>query len=257
MKYIVLCFDDGFSDYKDNALPLLEKFHFKSTVALVSGYLDGSQLSMYKSVSIDDAKDMLKNGHEIAVHSDCHLKQTTFEDFMTCKKKFINWFGALNYGAVVPYSQHLDRQTIQKFSDNEFLYLTDSFFCPVKRSLREKALRIINHVFRRDNWSFIVTNHRYIYSLNDLKKQMPCFQRLPVTRQHDISLYKKLISAMKDEMCLTLVFHSITDIPSQCEWPEGSLSSESFESILKFLNNPKKYKILTQKELISLAKHNV
>ena len=105
MKDIVLSFDDGFTDFKNNALPVLEKYGVKASLNVVSGYADRTVQTEYDCLSIDDVKYIHSLGHEIALHSDSHLHKTNIEDYKKCYDKISSWLNISTFGAVIPYSQ--------------------------------------------------------------------------------------------------------------------------------------------------------
>ena len=254
MKYIVLFFDDGYLDFEINALPVLDKYSFKSSIAVVSGFLDNSIKAPFSTMSKDSIQFLNKNGHEIAIHSDSHRLHIDLADFSICHNKFKQWFRDKQYGVIIPYSQNLGGKYEEYFKKEKALYIADSKSHVTKWSIRSFLLRIFNHLFKSDINNFIVSNHYYFYTLQNMNTELPLFKRLPIHRNIPISWYKRLIKTMKNNTCLTFAFHSVIDDKTQCDWPEGSISTEDFKELMFFLYKYKKCKIITQKDLIEYAK---
>ncbi len=66
-KTVVITIDDGFSSFKENALPLLDKFGYKATL-----FVNTSTVGAGDYMSWEDLAGLLKDGFEIGNHSDSH-----------------------------------------------------------------------------------------------------------------------------------------------------------------------------------------
>ena len=80
-KHIVLTFDDGFMDFLQNALPVLDKYGFKVTVFVVVSEAGG--ISSWRTRDLnrrlmgwDDLKKIIDQGHSIGNHGLHHLDLT-------------------------------------------------------------------------------------------------------------------------------------------------------------------------------------
>ncbi len=71
-KAVVLSFDDGYQSFYDKVLPLLKKYHYPATVALVGSWMDGNKPSDVKQALLtwDQVRELkASNLVEIASHS--------------------------------------------------------------------------------------------------------------------------------------------------------------------------------------------
>jgi len=85
-KPVVLTFDDGFQDFEDNALPLLEKYGMNGTVFLVSDYLGKYNEwdirigdVAYPLMSLDTIRKLHEKGVEFGSHTKSHPRLITLD----------------------------------------------------------------------------------------------------------------------------------------------------------------------------------
>ena len=78
-KVVVICFDDGWQNQYDNALPILNQFGFKATFGIITGYVDDN-LPMY--MSWREIVELALDGQDIASHTYNH-KNLNFVDAAT------------------------------------------------------------------------------------------------------------------------------------------------------------------------------
>ncbi len=83
-KKLVITFDDGFSDFYENALPILSAHDTKATIFPVVGYLGRlSDWDVYPSMmhlSKDQLREIASLGHEIGSHTMTHADLTLLAD---------------------------------------------------------------------------------------------------------------------------------------------------------------------------------
>ena len=79
-KPIIITFDDGYESIYQNALPVLEKYNFKSVIFVVSEFIGNYNLweavpfqQKYKHISKEHLTKILEKGHEIGSHSKNHF----------------------------------------------------------------------------------------------------------------------------------------------------------------------------------------
>lgn len=251
MKYIALSFDDGFASFKEIVLPILNKYSFKVSINVVTGFSDGTFKHNFSRLSVKDIKELDAQGHEIVVHTNSHLKPTNIDDFEIARIKLIGWLGPKKSGAIIPYSQSINND-VYDYLKNNFLYVADYSKCDVKRSIKEQLFRIRNMIHRTAFGNNVVSNHYYLYNKNSINHTFPSFVRLPVKQNVKPKEILKTIKLAKDETCLTIVFHSIVDgSEATVEWPDGSWTKENFDTLLFGLSQCKNVKVLTQKELLN------
>lgn len=253
MKYIVLSFDDGFTDFKNNALPVLEKYGVKVSLNIVSGYADRTVHTEYDCLSIDDIKRIHNLGHEIALHSDSHLHKTNIEDYRKCYKKIASWLNISNFGAVIPFSQKVDENLLDYFIENKYLYICDYSHPNTIFSLKAFLFRIKNYFFRTNDGNDIVFGLTYIYSKDEFKNsRIPAFKRMPIRFNISAEQIIKMIELMPNNGCMTIVFHSIiNDVKEDCEWKEGAWTVKNLEKLVAYCVKNRNCKILRQRELFN------
>lgn len=78
-KYAVLTFDDGYMDFYANALPVLKKYHFKSTVFLPTKYVENRKETFNGRACLDweMIKELQKDGVTFGSHTVSHPKLRT------------------------------------------------------------------------------------------------------------------------------------------------------------------------------------
>lgn len=254
MKYIVLSFDDGLIDFKKNALPILEKHNLKASINVISGYVDDTIHQDYGYMSISDLNTLKRNGFELSVHSNSHSKPITLSDFLICKSKMESWFQIEETGAIIPFSQKIEESVFLGLKESGFKYIADySKGYNLGRSFKAKLLRVFNHFKRKYYRDELVFFNRYFYKLPK-KKEILLFERLPANRKHNPKMIKDAIGLMKNNTCLTIVFHSIIDNIDDCPWPFGAWTKNEFNDFIDYIVSRKKVKIVTQMELFNVEK---
>ena len=79
-RSVVLTFDDGFANFIDCALPVLDRYGFTATVFIVTGHMGGwnawgapSRLGRQPILTWDQAREAAAAGMEIGSHTQTHL----------------------------------------------------------------------------------------------------------------------------------------------------------------------------------------
>jgi peptidoglycan/xylan/chitin deacetylase (PgdA/CDA1 family) len=80
-RRVALTFDDGYADFREHAMPLLERYGMTATVYVVTGRLgrtnewdaDAPQVPLMTAV---DARAAVAAGHEVGSHGHTHLRLT-------------------------------------------------------------------------------------------------------------------------------------------------------------------------------------
>ena len=68
-KVVVLTFDDGYESQYSNAKPILDKYGFKATFAVVCNYVGSADNRM----TWKEIKSLQQEGHDVASHSMNHV----------------------------------------------------------------------------------------------------------------------------------------------------------------------------------------
>lgn len=84
-KSVVLTFDDGFSDFLENAVPIMSKYQYSATLFIVAGEVGG--VSRWRSPELqkplltwEEIREIAKMGYEISSHGLHHRDLTTLRD---------------------------------------------------------------------------------------------------------------------------------------------------------------------------------
>ena len=256
MKYLALSFDDGFASFKEIVLPILNKFSFKASINVVTGFSDGTISNEFPRLSISDIQSLHLQGHEIVLHSNSHLKPTNIKDFEEANTKIQKWIGEGKRGAIIPYSQSISDDLYEYLKQN-CLYVADYSQHEIKRSFKEQVFRIKNFFHRSVFGNYVVTSHYYLYNKQSIDKNFPAFVRLPVKKDCSPEEIIKILKMAPNNSCLTIVFHSVIENASEnVEWPKGTWTKDKFENLLSRINKIKNIKVLTQKELFNVVCNN-
>lgn len=87
-KPVLITFDDGYIDNYEVALPLLEKYHMKATLFMISDAIGAPRF-----VTANQLLDMEQRGFHIESHTDTHRRldtlsaEETFKEFTVSKEK--------------------------------------------------------------------------------------------------------------------------------------------------------------------------
>lgn len=125
--YVTLSFDDGYSTYKDNALPILNKYGYKSTLAVISG-----MVGFPRYLTKDDLDEIYREGNEIAVHTRSHGHFSVIETYEEILKEIVGSWYDLNKAGYTPTS------FVFPYGDYtpEAKQMTGNFFQAVRTSKR-------------------------------------------------------------------------------------------------------------------------
>jgi peptidoglycan/xylan/chitin deacetylase (PgdA/CDA1 family) len=121
-KTLVLTFDDGYSSFLENGMPLLRKYGFPATV-----FINSKQVGNKAYMNWDELKDLMDEGIEIANHSHSHecfvnldideLKEKFTKDLETSHRLFKEKLGFLPEIFSYPYGEYAPemQQIIKNF----------------------------------------------------------------------------------------------------------------------------------------------
>ncbi len=254
MRYIVLSFDDGLLDFKENALPILEKFNYKATISIITGFSDKTIKTEFNYLDITNIQNLVKKGFEVSVHSNSHTRSPSdIQDFEDCYKKLSSWTGLTQFGCVVPFIANIPNELMQYCKNNNYLYLSDWRDKPIHLSFIGTLYRFLNKIFR-NNASFhcVFECFRVSYKPSFNKDDLPRIDRLTASRNNNSKNIKKFLKIMKNETCLTIMFHSILrNINDKCDWPKAAWTIQEFNDFMSYLSrHSKKFKVITQKEIV-------
>ena len=95
------------------------------------------------------------------------------------------------------------------------------------------------------------------YKKKNLKDaELPYFSRLPISRKVSPNDVIGFIKNIANNSCLTIVFHSIVkNLDEKVDWPEGAWTRDELETLLNYLYKNKNITVMTQKQLVQMAKN--
>jgi len=120
-NYLVLTFDDGYTDFFEHAVPVLETHEFKATVFVVTGKVGRESDWNYSSqphltLSLSDLQDLRRMGYSIGSHSMSHallsrLAMSDLETELRASRAFLeSELGMSRFFFAYPYGTFGDRE---------------------------------------------------------------------------------------------------------------------------------------------------
>lgn len=115
---VVITFDDGYRDFLDNALPILEKYGFRASVFIVTGMM-GSRSSMSDGKDFldwEEVRKLRKRGVTFGSHTVNHLKLKNLQlkemevEIVDSKKEIESRFGEPVEAFSYPYAFPEERE---------------------------------------------------------------------------------------------------------------------------------------------------
>ena len=248
MRNIILSFDDGLYDFKENAIPILDRYGFKASVNVITKYSELEEFKGYKYLSIKDLVEIKAKGFELACHTDTHQSKISVDDLATSKKKMIQYFGNEDYGLILPFSQKIDDSQANYILSN-FLYLADYKTRRLSNTPFYHFAKIMAKITKSNKFLFYYCNYSYFYKHC---AQVKYFKRLPVKSNISPKTYISFLKHMPRNATLVFMLHSITNDFESCPWPDGSWTVDNFDCLLRYLSKHKrKYKIVTQRSTLN------
>ena len=249
-KYVVFSFDDGLKDFKDHALPILDKYSLKASINIISGFIDKSYQTDYPYLDVNDVKELHKKGFEIANHTDSHLKHGSYNELKTCNSKINEWCKIDTVCGVVMPKYSKPSIDAQKF-------ITE--VKPPYISYEAQRVITLSNIFSRLFWKFktlinkseetmmIYSAQRKLYK----KGKVGLIRRLEVGNVIDPVIIYNAIKSIKKGWCLTLCFHSIVEDINLTTYPKGAYTIQQFEEFCKLLSKDSDICVITQLEACS------
>lgn len=213
-KYVILSFDDGREDTYKNAYFILKKYGLMCTVNITTDFIENpSKYNKFasaanKSMKIENIKEMLKDGFEIANHSAHHIN--TADDVKIANNSLMEWgidISEVGFASPFSYLTKDNGQDIYALLENKQLSYIRSGIQVRRQSVWYKILYII-HRFIRLNDLFYLLNRKQII-------RMPVDNRfvsgISITKDTTVEELKKFIRRMPDKTAIILIFHSVLE----------------------------------------------
>ena len=240
MKKIIFSFDDGLLDFYDNVFPILRKYNISATLNVITGFSDKNIKTDYNCCSINQLKELLDYGIELANHSNDHVCPEPIEGYDIAQKKLNTWFPKnIIYGIATPYTQQIPEHFYEWCHNNKVKYirLGDIGY---KRLFQKKIVKkgLVSY-FR----IYCHNNSHYIK-----RKGIKIVYSIPIWADKPAEYYKNIIEVSSFNPKITFMFHSIFDSEEEfksCPYPEGAWTISKLEDLIKWILD-KGYKICRQ-----------
>lgn len=206
MKYIVLSFDDGRSDFYRNVLPILKKYRLPATLNVITNYIEQRE----SFITAEQILECFDYGVEIASHSADHSNdieqiEKSIEVLSDTFKS--NWSG----GFASPHSE-INKKNFHKYvkllREEKLLYIRSGN--QIKRDGYIHALLYILYKATKSTALFKLYNKRNVINLSGHKNKFTFFYpSVTCNSENSIKQVVSLIASMKDDCGLIVMFHSI------------------------------------------------
>lgn len=245
---VALTFDDGRLDNYENALPILNKYGYKASFYIATGFIDEtidlSSVHSFEScknrhMTIKMCNELLYNGHEIGSHSNTHCNDR--QDIEISIAKIKKWFNITEIGFSSPTS------VIQKNNYPHWLDETEIMY--VRTSIRTDCLGFFEKLLYVSNkflhipfiFSFFV--NKYSWHPNETN----LIYSIPIEKNTSICEIKYALNHAKSDSTIVLLFHSISNRKVGNKW---CFEEEKFDKICCLLQK-KQINVVLLKDKIS------
>ncbi len=257
-KIVVFSFDDGRKDTYVNAVRIMNKYSLKGTINITTGFVDGSTdfenyllSAVNKAMTIDEIKECVDNGFEIASHSDSH--SNNIQDIKISIEKLKKW-SIFEEGEKIGFSRPGSNIGLHNY--HEFAPLIDGgalLYIRTGTRVREKGLTYtgINWFYeklRSDILFWYLNKH----NINIRGKETCVLKSVCVKDCTTVDNIKYLLSKINPGECVILMFHSVLNKDDSGYGKDSYyFDTEKFEGICRYLNESD-YRVMTTKEALPL-----
>ena len=257
MKYVILSFDDGRLDTYSNTFPILKENNLTATLNVVSDFILHSERyhcfesAENKAMTVENLLECRDYGIEIALHGATH--QNSAADVLQNKKELCNMgIDTDNIGFASPFSELTEQNCdeIYKLVENgEISYIRTGI-----QTRRMGFFYILFSVVNR-----IINSKRLFWRLNKnliiKSDNLPKLLRgVSVTRDTTLDEIEFCIDKLGDREAVIFILHSI--LPKDAsgyQKDRWGWDIEKFQKLCRFLNETDNLKVITTKQLLSVA----
>lgn len=258
MKYIAFTFDDGRADNYLLARQIMDKYQFRGTVYVTTGFIDdtweGKDVlkSPTRPLTVDEINKLHAAGWEIGLHGDKH--QTQVDDMRTALDKLQLWgVKNCNWGISVPNSSAAETEVdaiLESEYGEKITYIRRGRNCNTSQ-LKNKVLYVLYSVLK-SKWAYRCFNSENVFSYESYNRaNVPS---VVVKSNDSAQLIIDFVAKLPDNTAVVLMLHSILSADHfMCGKDPWSWDEKNFEILcsgLKTMALNNELKVLPLIELI-------
>lgn len=242
MKFIALTFDDGRSDNYLLAKRVMDKYHFRGTVYVTTGFIDGTWegqdilQSPTRPLTVEEINRLYSSGWEIGLHGDKHKTQK--DDMRTALEKLQLWgITDCNWGISIPNSSTSETE-INTLLESEYgkkiVYIRRGRKCNTAK-FKNKVLYVLYSVLKSE-LAYRCFNADNVFSYRDCNRSnVPSV----VVKSNDrADLIIDFIKTLPDNSVVVLMLHSILSSDhAMCGKDPWSWDEKNFETLCSGLKD--------------------
>ena len=259
MKFIAFTFDDGRSDNYLLAKRIMDKYHFRGTVYVTTGFIDGSWeeqdilQSPTRPLTVEEINRLYSSGWEIGLHGDKHKTQK--DDMRTALEKLQLWgITNCNWGISIPNSSTSETE-INTLLESEYgkkiVYIRRGRKCNTAK-FKNKVLYVLYSVLK-SKLAYRCFNADNVFSYRDCNSSnVPSV----VVKSNDrADLIIDFIKTLPDNSVVVLMLHSILSSDhAMCGKDPWSWDEKNFETLCSGLKDLTDNNDLQVKTLMEIMK---
>ena len=213
MKFLALTFDDGRSDNYLLAKQIMDKYKFRGTVYVTTGFIDGTWDgsdvlgSPTRPLTVSEVNELVSYGWEIGLHGDKH--KTEVDDMRAALNKLHLWgVNNCDWGISVPNSSADETEIdaiLKSEYGNKIAYIRRGRMCDTAK-IRNKILYALYSVLKL----------KRAYRIFNSENVLPCDRinssNIPsvVVKSNDrADLIIDFVKSLPDNSVMVLMLHSI------------------------------------------------
>ena len=258
MKFIAFTFDDGRSDNYLLAKRIMDKYNFRGTVYVTTGFIDGTWegqdilQSPTRPLTVEEINGLHSSGWEIGLHGDKHKTQK--DDMRTALEKLQLWgITNCNWGISIPNSSTSEAE-INSLLKSEYgkkiVYIRRGRKCNTAR-LKNKVLYVLYSVLK-SKLAYRCFNADNVFLYRDCNSSN--VPSVVVKSNDSADLIIDFIKTRPENSVVVLMLHSILSSDhAMCGKDPWSWDEKNFETLcsgLKAMENIDALKVKTLMEIV-------
>ena len=259
MKFIAFTFDDGRSDNYFLAKRIMDKYHFRGTVYVTTGFIDGTWegqdilQSPTRPLTVEEINELYSSGWEIGLHGDKHKTQK--DDMRTALEKLQLWgITNCNWGISIPNSSTSETE-INTLLESEYgkkiVYIRRGRKCDTAK-FKNKVLYVLYSVLK-SKLAYRCFNADNVFLYRDYNSSN--VPSVVVKSNDSADLIIDFIKTRPDNSVVVLMLHSILSSDhAMCGKDPWSWDEKNFETLCSGLKDLTDNNDLQVKTLMEIMK---